>query len=436
MIRSLISRWRGRQTRPRATQDLNEGFDDLSRSTRLELQDRVGQFSDSRYGYTGRVVPAIQAAIGLLSNAMAHLPRSVVNANGDPMTGHPVNDLLNRMYQRWPASAVWEYLERSALQFGVGYAWIDRVPGGERLYPCDPVTSDYRQSSDRQRLTFQLHPLAAPPRTNVPARDVLVVVGDGYNGIRGLSPISAYGVTMGVLGHSGQHLLSTLQQGIHVSGVVESDPEVGQGLGWDLPRIAELRKKLMELFAGSQKAGRVPVLPPGFKFTQVPYSAVDIELVRLLELTIEDVCRIYRVPPRLIYHYRSGVRYTADAEASNSEFAQYSVVPRARSLSDMVSSQLLSQEALNDMGIRIRFDTDQLYAGTLSQRIASVDQGVSRAGVLTPNEGRAYVSTGRLPRLEPVEGGDELLAPKGGPGENANPTEAGEVTDPLEETEE
>lgn len=420
--------------RPRAAADLNEGFDQGLRSVRHGLQDTVGQFSEQRYGIAGNIIPAVQAAVNLLSNTMAHLPRQVVNARGDPMVGHPINDLLNRVDQRWPASAVWEYLERSALQFGIGYAWIARFPGGERLYPCDPVLSDHRISADRRRITFQLHPLVGPPRNNVMARDTLLVVGDGYNGLRGLSPISSYAVTMGVLGQSHQHLLSTLRNGMHIAGVVESDPEVGQGMGWDLPRIADLRKKLVELFAGTTKAGGVPVLPPGFKFTGVPYNAVDIELVKLLELSIEDVCRIYRVPPRLLYHYRTGIRYSNDAEQSNTEFAQYSIMPRARSLGDMVASQLLSFSALNDDGIRIRFDTDGLYAGTISQRIASVDQGVSRAGVLTPNEGREYVRTGRLPPLDPIEGADELLAPKGGPAENA--TAAGATTAPLEESEE
>lgn len=435
LLRQLPGAWlRALRPRPRASLDINDDFDSGARSVRYGLQDPVGQFSDQRYGLVGNVIPAMQSAINLLSNTMAHLPRQVVDMRGDPMVGHPTTDLLNRFDPRWPPSAVWEYLERSALQFGVGYAWIARFPGGERLYPCDPVLSDYRLSADRTRLTFSLQPVSGPPRTNVMARDVLIVVGDGYNGVRGLSPISAYAVTMGVLGHSGRHLLSTLQNGMHIAGVVQSDAEVGQGMGWDLPRISELRRKLVELFAGTTRAGGVPVLPPGFHFHPVPYNAVDIELVKLLELSIEDVCRIYRVPPRLIYHYRSGIRYTTDAESSNAEFARYSIMPRARSLGDMVSSQLLSFRALNDDGVRIRFDTDELYAGTVSQRIAAIDQGVSRAGVLTPNEGRDYLRTGRLPRLDPIEGADELLAPKGGPAENA--TDAGTSTAPLDDTEE
>ena len=384
-----------------------------------------------QHGY-GQVVPAMSAAIQLLSTTMACLPRYVTDANGEPVMDHPVTQLLNRNHRRWPATAVWEYLYRSALHFGVGFAWIVRQGGQAiRILPCDPVSSTYRLSADRTRYVCTLHPVIGRMRTEVPVTDVLLVIGDGYNGIQGLSPVSAYGVTVGVLRHANQHLLSTLVNGAHFGGVVESDVEVGAGMGWDLPRVAELRKELVKLFAGTLKAGGVPVMPPGFKFSPVPYNAVDIELIKLLELSIEDICRVYRVPPRLIYHFRSGIRYANDAEQSNTEFARYSIQPRADLLGDMTASQLLSARALNQDGLGVRFETDQLYAGTLSQRIASVDQGVARAGILTVNEGREYVRTGRLPRLTPVPDGDRLLDPKGAPTqtrENPGNTPPGEET--------
>lgn len=387
----------------------------------------------AQHGY-GQAVPAMSAAIQLLSTTMAGLPRYVVNGDGEPVMTHPVTRLLNLDHRRWPSTAVWEYLYRSALHFGIGYAWIIRQGGqAVRLIPCDPLVSTYRLSADRTRYVFTLHPVIGRQRTDVPAQDVLLVIGDGYDGIQGLSPVSAYGVTMGVLRHANQHLLSTLVNGTHFGGVVESDVEVGAGMGWDLPRVAELRKELVKLFAGTLKAGGVPVMPPGFRFSPVPHNAVDIELVRLLELSIEDICRIYRVPPRLIYHFRSGIRYANDAEASNTEFARYSIQPRADMLGAMTASQLLSDRALNQDGLSIRFDTDRLYAGTVSQRIAAIDQGVARAGILTVNEGREYLRTGRLPRLVPVPDGDRLLDPKGAPTqERENPGN----TPPGEETEE
>lgn len=408
----------------------------------------AGQFGaysyDSTYaGRTGEVIPALQSAVQLLSQTLATCPRTVVDGQGRAQPGHDVTALLNHGDRRWPASAVWEYLVRSALTWGWGLAWMPRIraAGGRlRLYPCDPVHSTVRASEDRRSLVYQLHPLVGPRRYDVPGSDVLVVVGDGYNGLRGLSPLLAYGLTTGVLRAANAHLHSTLTRGLHISGVVESSEEVGRGQGWDLPRLAELRRRLAAEFAGERAAGQVPVLPPGFAWKGVPYSAVDIELVRLLELSIEDVCRIYRVPPRLIYHYRTGIRYGSDAEQSNTEWMQFSIRPRAELMADFIGTQLLtSMERMQ--GLAVHIDTHRLASGTLSQRIAAMDQAVARSRLMTPNEARAYVATGVLPRLDPLEGGDELLAPKGGPAENAGPsgmespgaTPAGEETEPTQE---
>ena len=372
--------------------------------------------TEALYGYR-RVVPVVSAAISLLSHTIATCPRYVVDRDGEPRMNHPVTRLLNLNHRRWPAMAVWEYLYRSALHFGVGYAWKIRDGSGAivRLMPCNPLTSTYRWNYDQNRLIFTLHPVIGRPRYEVPSSDVLLVVGDGYNGVVGLSPISAYAVTMGVLGGANQHLLSTLTNGMHIGGVVESDVEVGAGMGWDLTRIADLRKKLVELFAGTLKAGGVPVMPPGFSFSPVAYNAVDIELIKLLELSIEDVCRIHRVPPRLVYHFRSGVRYSNDAEASNTEFSQYSIRPRVDMLGQMVGSQLLSLDALNTTRLSVRFDPDHVAAGTATQRIAAAERGVVQAGIMTRNEAREYVRTGRMPRLDPVADGDTLLDPRGAP---------------------
>ena len=419
LFRSLVS------TRPTAA--VRETFDG-----RLVDDDelRITGGREFMQGF-GQAIPAMSAAIQLLSTTMASLPRHVVDGDGAPVPTHPVTLLLNRNHRRWPASAVWEYLYRSALHFGIGYAWIIRQGGqAVRLLPCDPRASSWRWTADRTHITFTLHPVVGRMRTEVPATDVLLIVGDGYNGVQGLSPMSAYGVTMGVLRKSGQHLFSTLTNGMHIGGVVESDVEVGQGMGWDLNKVSDLRRKLVELFAGTLKAGGVPVLPPGFKFSPVPYNAVDIELVKLLELNIEDICRIYRVPPRLIYHFRSGIRYSADAESSNTEFAQYSIQPRADLMGDMVASQLLSDPARNDRRLGVRFETDRLYAGTVTQRAQVADQLVARSGIITVNEGREYVRTGRLPRLGPMDDGDRLLDPKGAP---VQPRAAGTPPPNLEE---
>ena len=362
-------------------------------------------------------IPAMQAAINILSHVIGSLPRSVVDARGRPQPDHPLSRALNRSQRLWPASAVWEYLYRSALTHGVGWAYLRPEDSAVSIIPCDPLRSSVTTLDSAPR--YRLYPLIRQGNQSylqdVPEAQVLVIPGDGFDGRRGVSPIVAHALTVGLLRDGRDHIHTTLTRGMHLAGVVEADAEVGSGMGWDIQRIAALRKKLVELFSGIRRAGGVPILPPCFRFSAVPYNSVDIELVKMLELSIEDVCRIYRVPPRLLYHYRAGIRYgSVQAERENAEFAQYSVEPRARYLGEMVGSQLLRPPALAT-GMSIRFSTDRLYSGTISERVNAIDQAVARAGILTVNEGREYVATGLLPPLGPVPDGDRVLDPKGAP---------------------
>ena len=439
-----------RESRPQASLRYEYGTDRLVDDDELYLGGvggsasyaTGGQFGHSTRastyaGRSGEVLPALQSAVQLISQTIATCPRTVVDGQGRQMPEHAVTMLLNHGDRDWPASAVWEYLIRSSLMFGWGVAWAPRIraAGGRmRIYPCDPLQSQVRVSEDNRTRMYQLVPLVGPRRVDVPSQDVLLIVGDGYNGLRGLSPLLAYSLTTGVLRSANAHLYSTLQKGVSLSGVMEMAPEIAQASGFDLKRMQELRGEMSRMFAGDRAAGQAPALPPGVTWKHVPYSAVDIELVRLLELSIEDVCRIYRVPPRLLYHYRQGIRYSDDAEQSNTEWQTW-VKLRTDMLGDFVGSQFLTPQD-RAVGLRVDFGTDHLGAGTVSQRIAAMDQSVARSMLMTPNEGREYLMTGKLPRLDPLPDGDELRQPKGAPEQSGmdkpGATEAGEQTEPTE----
>lgn len=357
-------------------------------------------------------VPAAYAAVSLLASLLAGLTPQIVSDDGDPRPDHPINALLRRSTRRWPARLFWEHMYRTMLTDGWAAAYIRRQYGEiVELIPClSGSTANWRDSPPEPSYDLTLYNgaiLSQQPRDRV-----LVIAGDGYDGLCAPSPIAQHATTLGVLSNAATHMAQTLRRGMHIGGVVESDTEVGQGMNWDLPRIAQLRQKLVELFSGLGNAGSVPVLPPGFNFKAVPFSAVDIQLIEVLQLGIEDICRIYRVPPRLLYQYRRGTRFGGAVEESNTEIVQYSITPRAQSISAQLTAQLLNDSTSTD---RIWLDPEQLASGSIASRVATVDQAVARAGMLTINESRHYVDTGRLPRLRDVPDGDRLLDPKGAP---------------------
>lgn len=368
------------------------------------------------YGQHAEVIPAMQSAVQLISSTMASLPRRVVDSSGREVASD-VALMMNASTRRWSGFDVWEYLVRSALTHGVGYGWIPRIEalgGRARIVPCDPIRSTVHAPQDGGERAYQLQTVDGRMLHDVRESDVLTIYGSSRNDLRGLSPLWAYSLTTKSLNSAMANLVQTLGAGMHLAGVVETNMEVTAE--WDLPKLKAFREALHQQFAGARRAGQVPVMPPGFAWKQLGFSAVDAELVKLLELSIEDVARIYRVPVRKLYHLRSGVQHGNDFEASAAEWGE-SISLRAMQLGESVGSQLLSRSA-REMGRRVEFDARRVFAGTTSQRITAAEVAVSRAGFLTPNEARQFVRTGVLPALEDLPAGNELQAPRGGPREN------------------
>ena len=377
-------------------------------------------------------LPALNAAISLLSDALASLEIGVYTPDGERRPAHPVDRMLNRDTALWPAWARREHVIRQMLTWGCGYFYMLNP---DIALPVDTSLTNVRTIHDpdgRVRVVYDVVLSGTERRlVDVPRSRVVGIYADGYDGVRAPSPVQLYaGGTLGVAQQAALHLQRTLKQGSHVSGTVESPADVGEGLGWSFERIQALRERLEQQFFGNVNAGRAPVLPPGWSFKPAGYNAVDMALIDLLKFSVEDVCRIYRVPPVRLYHYLSG-RFAEENERQNAAFASWSLAPRARAIEAHLTAQLLADSPLS-----IRIDEGSVGAGTLAERVAAVDQAVARAGVMTINEGREYIATGRIPRMLPIEDGDRVLDPKGAPeqgrSENGDEEESGGEDDLLE----
>ena len=225
-----------------------------------------------------------------------------------------------------------------------------------------------------------------------------------------------------------QHNRKTLEQGVHPKGMIETGAE----LQAKPDVVEEFKRQLREQFAGVRNAGKTPVLPPGFKWigAQGGFSAVDLELIEVLKFGVEDIARCFGVPPRLLQHFHDGGRVSQKVEAQAEDFERYSIKPHAQRVGSQVTRKLMRGGLVEAMGMEdlvVEIDTDPLRQGTLSERVATADQLVTKAGIAKIDEGRAIVGLPPLPNGE----GDKLLAPKGAPASNASGMDGGDVDNPA-----
>ena len=150
--------------------------------------------------------------------------------------------------------------------------------------------------------------------------------------------------------------------------------------------------------------GLVPVLPPGVKASQLGGpSAVDLQIIELMRWSVEDICRVYRVPPRMVGAHAENQRTGSAFEAQATQFIRHSVRPLCNLIAGELSYQIFAGR------FDVEIDPSRQAMGSFSERVNAVDKAVAKGGVLTINEGREVL--GYPPRTD----GDRLLSPTGAP---------------------
>lgn len=110
----------------------------------------------------------------------------------------------------------------------------------------------------------------------------------------GLSPIAAARGVFKLALAEQQHGQSTFENGTRLSGTL------------NVPQVlkAEQRQALKESwtaqYGGAVNAGRVPVLEAGMEFRPMSMSLEDAEWIAARQFSVQEVARVYKVPPVLI----------------------------------------------------------------------------------------------------------------------------------------
>jgi len=124
---------------------------------------------------------------------------------------------------------------------------------------------------------------------------------------------------------------------------------------------SEMRQEMSENIRqnyGSDKAGRVLVLDQGAKFQQFQnvMSMVDAEYIASTNFNVEEMCRIYGVPPYKVFHFN---KMTYDnMEQMGIEFVQSAVLPDVMQLEQELNYKLFSPFQAKER-YEIKFDLDR-----------------------------------------------------------------------------
>ena len=354
---------------------------------------------------------ALYACIQLIGGAIASLPLPIYErtSKGRERVDHPLWWLLNEQpVARMSASTFWRYMMTSKLLHGDGFALIKRKspfsPEIVSITPWHPLAVNVYLNGDRLAYQFINYIGGHGIESQMYDQDdVLHFTGVGFNGLRSVSPLrhalrNAAGIALAADKYSAEFFSASAK------------PEIV--IKTEMAKLSGDQKELIiDAWKSIQQGDRTRpgVLGAGMSLQELTINAEEAQLLQSRMFQIEDIARIYGVPPFMIGHTQNTTSWGSGVEQMGIGFVKYTLSQHIVDAEQEINRKLFLTEKNF-----CEFNTAGLERGDIKTRNESYRIGLGRAGEpawLTVNEVRAAEN------LPPKEGGDVLFvstAPTGG----------------------
>jgi HK97 family phage portal protein len=181
---------------------------------------------------------------------------------------------------------------------------------------------------------------------------------------------------------------SLYDNGINPTGAFKSEQPLNKS------QKEQIREQLRHMFGGSGNAGKAMILDGGTSWQQISITPEDAELLASRRFSVEEIARIFQVPPPIIGDLTHGT--FTNSETLIRFFAQSTLSSWCRKIEAEFSRALLTDDALS-----LELDLSGLLRGDPETRWKSHEIAV-RNKILTANEIRETEG------WSPIAGGDAI----------------------------
>ncbi len=343
---------------------------------------------------TALSVPAVQAAVRVISEAAASLTIGVVSIAPDgsetPAPEHPVAKLLADQPNDWTSTfdLIRDLVAAALVEDKGGVAFVNRVDGEVReIVRYEAANTTVSFSTDGRR-----EPSYSINNRPVAASDIIHLRSPFDR-----SPLSLALDAISVAKTMEKHAAKLFANGARPGGVLETTKPLGdEGVK---KMIAGWRKA----HEGEANAGRTAVLWDGTTFRPLTFSSVDAQFLELRKFQLLEIARAFRVPPSMLFELERAT--WSNSEQMGREFLTYCLEPWLKASEGAMRRALFSPEERATHAIR--FDRDDLTRADLTARATAINSLVA-SRVLNPNEGRSWID------LPPYAGGEVFANPNTG----------------------
>ena len=337
-------------------------------------------------------INAFYACVLLISDTISTLPvDSFIRRDGDRVPYRPQPSWIQRPDVDLLRSEHYQQVLISMLLDGNAFVRVFRDARGDvaNLVVIDP----YRVRVTRNKLTRDIEYIIDEYQEEpVSKRDMIQITEMRKAGeLRGMSRVTELKDNLGLSSALQSFASRFFGQGATTQGIIETP------MGLNSDQAKQLIDGFDQRHKGYRKAHKTGLLTGGAKFVKTGINPDEAQMLDSRKLAIEEVARIFRVPPHMIGITTPGAMSYASVEQNNINFVTHTLRPYVAKIEDAYSA-LLPDSAF------MKFNVDGLLRGDFATRMNGYSIG-AQAGFLSVNDIR------RLEDLRPAQGGDVYRVP-------------------------
>ncbi|WP_019342828.1 phage portal protein [Stutzerimonas stutzeri] len=342
---------------------------------------------------TAESVSTVYGCVSAISETVGSLPLDVyrrTEEGREKARSHPLYRLLHDTPNNYQTAMEFrEQMQRHVLLRGNAFAEIVWNPNGsvKALLPMHPDSVTVLTTHDGKLLYETTDRLGRVRR--LLADEVLHLRYHSDDGILGRSPIQVARDTIGLALAERTHGAKMFEQGTKLSGVIETPP------GTTREQAGQIRESWATGQAGVGNHGKTAVLPQGATFKTVSMTLEDAEWIAARQLSVEEVCRLFRVPPTMVGDLRHG-NYSNTVELSRM-FITHTL---RRHL--VMWEQAINRACINNPTFFVEHNVEALLRGDSLARASFYQRGIED-GWMLKSEVR------RIENLPAIEGLDDQV---------------------------
>ncbi len=336
---------------------------------------------------TALTLSAIWACVRLISQTIASLGWNLFEKSSDGKNRVPVEDDVAWILdmQASPEMSAFDFRQvmlKDSLTWGNAYAEIERDNFGRLkwLWRIAPERVDVDRLENGQLVYVVKNGTDNKPTVFLPDQ-IFHLKGLGPDGIVGYSVVEMARTTIDLARREEKFGARFFGRGPMPGGILT----VPHGKKLDKEEREQYRNDFEKTYGGSENAGKVVVLSGGLEFTPLSLPNTDAQWIEGRAFSIVEVCRWYGVPPHKIADLSKSTNNNIEHQAI--EFVQDCLLPWSRRLETEADIKLFGRVMRGRRFTKLNLAT--LLRGDSKAQTESV-AGKVNAGLMTPDEGRAY----------------------------------------------